>query len=104
MADTNENAIDALRDELKNLRGQIENIVKTADGKKSEIGSDLVDKLSKELEKLRKNAGDQAQRIYNAGQDGLGEVEETVRKNPLVSLAVAFGAGCVLSCLFRHLR
>lgn len=104
MADTNESTIDALREELKNLRGQIENIVKTADEKKSEIGSDLVDKLSKELEKLRKNASDQAHRLYNAGQDGLGEVEDTVRKNPLVSLAVAFGAGCVLSCLFRHLR
>lgn len=104
MSNTNENAIDAMREELQNLRGQIENIVKTAEDKKSEIGSDLVEKLSNELEKLRKNAGDQAHRLYNAGQAGFGEVEETVRKNPLASLAVAFGAGCILSCLFRQLR
>lgn len=104
MADITDNGIQALREELKNLRDQIENVVKTAEGKKSEISADLMDKLSRELENLRKNAGTQAHRLYDAGQEGLGEVEEHVRKNPLLSLAVAFGAGCIMACLLRHLR
>lgn len=106
MAEANDNAgsVDALRAELRNLSAQVEKIVKTVDGKKDEATAELIDKVSRELEHIRSLASDRAGKIYDAGQAGLDEVGEHVRRNPLASLLVAFGAGCVISCLFRHLR
>lgn len=99
-----ENTMDSLRAEIKNLRSQLEELVKTAESKRAEISHETLEKLTHELENLRKNAGEHAHRIYDAGQAGLEEVGEHVRRSPLTSLAIAFGAGCVLSCLIRHLR
>lgn len=99
-----ENTMDSLRAEITNLRSQLEDMVKTAESKRSEVSHEVIEKLTKELENLRKNAGEHAHKIYNAGQAGLDEVGEHVRRSPLTSLAIAFGAGCVISCLIRHLR
>lgn len=104
MADSNASELDALKAEFLNLRKQIEGIIKNAEGKKTEVSNEVLEKLGKELEELRKNAGAHAHKLYAAGQNGLDEVEEHVRHNPLLSLAIAFGAGCVISCLVRHLR
>lgn len=106
MAETaqNNSTVDTLKNELDKLRTQIEGMVKNFETTKGEKASDLVDKLSAELEKLKSGAKNQAGRLYDAGQDGVEELGEHVRKNPLLSLAIAFGAGCIISCLFRHLK
>lgn len=104
MADSNETTtVEALRGELDKLSGQIGNIIKSIEDKKSAEASDLVDKLTRELAALRSGASDKAQKLYDAGQAGVEEVGEHIRRNPLSSLLIAFGAGCVLSCLLRHL-
>ncbi len=95
---------EALRDEIKNLRAQLENLIKAADEKREQVSHEAIDKLTRELENLRKSAGEQAHKIYEAGQTGLDDISDHVRKHPLACLAVAFGAGCVLSCIMRHLR
>lgn len=99
-----ENTMETLRAEIKSLRSQLEDLVKTAESKRAEVSHEAMEKLTRELENLRKNAGAQAHKIYDAGQAGLDEVGEHVRRSPLASLAIAFGAGCVISCLIRHLR
>lgn len=99
-----ESNMEKMQDEIKSLRSQLEDILKNVESKRSEVSHEVLEKLTKELESLRKSAGDQAQRIYEAGQSGLDEVGEHVRRSPLTSLAIAFGAGCVISCLIRHLR
>lgn len=105
MAETNEqDTIETLRNELSKLRQQLENIVKTAEDKKNEVSGDIIDRLTKELEQLRNSARSQAHKLYETGQYGCEEVSEKVRQNPVASLLIAFGAGCVISCLFRHLR
>lgn len=106
MAETTQNnsTVDTLKAELDKLRNQIEGIVKNFETTKGEKASDLVDKLSAELEKLKSGAKHQAGRIYDAGQDSVEELSEHVRKNPLLSMVIAFGTGCVISCLFRHLK
>lgn len=101
MADDN---TQALRDEINTLRSQLEQLIKSAGEKRSEMTHEAVEKLTKELENLRKSAGDQAHKLYAAGQTGLDEISDHVRQHPLACLAVAFGTGCVLSCLMRHLR
>lgn len=102
MSDQN-SAMDAVRGELNKLAAQVENIVKSMEGKKASESSELLDKLTKELASLRQAAGERAQRAYDAGQMGVEEVGEHVRRNPVTSLLIAFGAGCVMSCLIRHL-
>lgn len=99
-----ENTMEKLQEEIKTLRSQLEDMVKAAESKRSEISHEVLEKLTNELESLRRSAGDQAHRIYDAGQAGLDEVSAHVRRSPLTSLAIAFGAGCVISCLIRHLR
>lgn len=103
-ADQDQTTMDMLRAELNKLSGQVENIVKTFEGKKSEVNSDILEKLTKEIEQLRAGASNRASQLYNAGQAGLEEVGDQVRQNPLLSLAIAFGAGCIISCMMRHLR
>lgn len=105
MAETNnQNTVDELRAELNKLSSQIESIVKNVESRKNDVASELVDKLTRELDNIRSRASYQAHKLYDASQSGMDEVGEQVRRNPLTSLLVAFGAGCVISCLFRHLR
>lgn len=104
MASQDQNTLDVLLGKLGKLGNQLENLVKNAEGKKTEVSEDLLERLTRELEQIRKTARAQAHNIYESGQAGLEEVGAQVRKNPLTSLVIAFGAGFIVSCLFRHLR
>lgn len=96
--------VDNLRKEINNLRSQIENIVKSADEKGRDLTSDMARKIARELEHCRHKASERAAHIRDFSRAEMNEVGEHVRANPLASLLIAFGAGCVISCLFRHLR
>ena len=104
MAEKNEESIDALQDELNTLRNQMETLVKSLGEKGEEASSDMVAKLEKELEHYRKLAADKMHKAYEAGSAGIEQVGEQVRRNPVASLLAAFGAGCVISWLFRQYR
>lgn len=103
MAESENTTIEMLRGELNKLSSQVENIVKSIENKKGVDVSELVDKLTKEISGLRANASDRAHQLYDAGQAGIEEVGSHVRNNPLASILIAFGAGCIMSCLIRHL-
>lgn len=102
MAENNEEPMDALRNELNNLRDQVETLVKSMGESGSAASSDLIAKLEKELEHYRRIAADKMHKVYEAGSAGVENMGEHVRKHPLTCVAVAFGAGCVLSWLFRQ--
>ncbi len=104
MAENTGSTIDQLKTELETMRSQLANMLKTAEDKKSEITSDMVSRLARELAHYRHEAAHKADQLRDAGQAGLEEVGEQVRRNPLASVAIAFGAGWVLSCLFRRIR
>lgn len=93
-----------LRDELNNLRAQVENFVKNVDEKGRDAASDVARKIAREIERCRHKAERRAEDLREAGQAGLNDAANAVRQNPLLSLVIAFGVGCVVSCLFRHLR
>lgn len=105
MSDANNaSSMEALKNELSSLRNQIENLVKAADAKGHQSADDLASRIVQELNSYKRRASEQADRLRDAGSAGLEEVGNQVRQNPLASLLIAFGAGCVVSCLFRHLR
>lgn len=96
--------MESIKAELNSLRSQFEKMVKNLEEKKDDISSETAAKIARELEHYRSLAADRAQHLYAQGQAGLEEVGAQVRKNPLASLAIAFGAGYVVSCLFKHLK
>ena len=104
MADNHDHTVEELRKELGAMREQMDSLLQTLRDKKDEMSGEVSSRLARELEHYRKFAHDHAQKVYDAGSAGMEEMSEQVRKNPMASLLIAFGAGCVLSCLFRHLR
>lgn len=105
MAENNQQStMEGLRDELASLRNQMESLLKTFSSKGQDLGGDLAARIAKELKDYKNIASEKAGQLRDAGQAGLGDVEEQVRKNPLASLLIAFGAGYIISCLFRKLR
>lgn len=101
---TGNQAFENLKQEFANLKEQLENLLKNTKEKKTEEGSELLQRLSRELEHLRQTANKQAHSLYETGLQGAEDVTERVRRNPLASVLIAFGAGYALSCIFRHLR
>ena len=101
---TSQSTIDALRAELGSLRAQLEDMLKNADQKGRDVTAEMARKIAHEIEHCRHKAALHAEHLRDAGKEGLGEVEAHVRQNPLASLAIAFGIGCLVSCLFRRLR
>ncbi|MDE5832645.1 MAG: hypothetical protein K2H64_06625 [Desulfovibrio sp.] len=103
MAEQTQTTFDSLREELGKLAAQVQNFVSSQEHKKSDESREMMDKLMKEVSGLKQTVSEQAQRVYSAGQSGVEEVGEYARRNPVTSLLIAFGAGCVFSCLLRHL-
>lgn len=101
MADTTQN-MDGVRAELNRLRDQIEAFISQHSSQKAGAQEDLMQKLQRELEYLRSGATERAHKVYEAGQAGVEQVETQIRRNPLLCVAVAFGAGCLLGGLFRR--
>lgn len=103
MADQEQSAMEHLRNEIGRISAQIENITKNFEKSKSGESNELLAKLLNEVSSLKQSATDRAQQMYKAGQTGAEEVGEHVRRNPLSSLLIAFGAGCIISTILRQL-
>lgn len=88
-----------LRDEFEALRAQVTDLLEILQDKGQEKSAKLADKLGAELNHYQEKAGKAAQDAYEAGNAGLDEIGARIRRNPLASLAIAFGAGYVLSKL-----
>lgn len=104
MADNHEHTVEDLRKELGSMREQMETIFNAFKETKDDMAGEVSSRIARELGHYRQFARDGARKVYDAGAAGMEEVSEQVRRNPMASLLIAFGAGCVLSCLFRHLR
>ncbi|WP_308621755.1 hypothetical protein [uncultured Desulfovibrio sp.] len=104
MVDNHDHTVEDLRKELGSLRAQMETLFNTLKEKKADVAGDVSSRIADELGQYRRYARDGARKVYDAGAAGVEEVSEQVRRNPLASLLIAFGAGCVLSGLFRHFR
>lgn len=106
MADNtaSQSSIDALRAELESMREQIKSLAQPIGNKVHETAEELGSKLSKDIEHYRHLAAARAAQLRDLGQTGLEDVGEQVRRNPVASLLVAFGVGCLVTSIFRSLR
>lgn len=104
MADSNNSTMETLQAELNSLRSQLQNMADKAQDKEQEIVSRLTDRIGKELGRYRDVAKEQGAHLLDMGEAGLDEVAAQIRRNPLASLGIAFGAGWLLSCIWRSLR
>lgn len=97
-AKSNESDLD-LREEFDVLRKQVSEVLSELQSKGKDKSSRLADKLEAELGNYQEKAGQKLQDAYDASSANLNEVGEQIRRNPVTSLLVAFGAGYVLSRL-----
>ena len=100
----NEENIDVLKDEVQALRKQMENLAKAVEKNASGKAAAMTAGLEEEIDKYQKMAADKLQKALNAGSDGVENISDRIRQNPLGSLLLAFGAGYVISRIFRQDR
>lgn len=91
-----------LREEFESLRKLVGELLTEVQTKGKETSSRLADKLESELDHYQEKAGQKLHDAYDAGSAGLDDVSERIRRNPVASLLVAFGAGYVLSRLLGN--
>ncbi|GJL73795.1 MAG: hypothetical protein NMNS01_29940 [Nitrosomonas sp.] len=86
-----------LREEFETLRTQVTELMQALKDK----GEDKAERLGKKLESEFGHYQDKAERklhdAYDAGEAGVDELSERVRKSPVTSLLVAFSAGYIIS-------
>ncbi len=100
---TEEN-IDALKDELQTLRKQMESLAKAVEKDASGRAASMAADLEDQFDKYQNLAAEKLQKALNASSDGVENISERIRQNPLGSLLLAFGAGYVISRIFRQGR
>ncbi|HPQ95075.1 MAG: hypothetical protein KDI44_03755 [Thiothrix sp.] len=95
---TDETADAELRRELDALRDMVSELLEEFRGDR-EGPAQQVEQLKAQLENYQGKAEQKLHDAYDAGAARLDDVGELIRRNPLTSLALAFGAGYLLSRL-----
>lgn len=104
MADENTSTVDALKKDINSMKEQLEELIKNASAKGHAATDDLATRILKEWGEYSNKASEQAEKLRNAGHAGLDEIGHQVRRNPIMSIAIAFGVGYLVSCMLRHMR
>ena len=100
----NEENVDVLKEEIQALRKQMESLAKAVEKNASGRAEAMTEGLQDEIDKYQKLAADKLQKALDSGSDGIENISERIRQNPLGSLLLAFGAGYVISRIFRQDR
>ncbi|MDD4700816.1 MAG: hypothetical protein PHI96_01215 [Desulfovibrio sp.] len=100
----NEENIDVLKEEIQALRKQMESLAKAVEKNASGRAEAMTEGLQGEIDKYQKLAAEKLQKALDSGSDGIENISERIRQNPLGSLLLAFGAGYVISRIFRQDR
>lgn len=85
--------------EFEKMKSQVAELLDSLKEKGEEKASKLSSKISSELEDYKDAAMKKAQQVQDASSDGVEQVTQYVKANPLASLGIAFGIGFVLSRL-----
>lgn len=92
-------AAEDLREEFETLRKEVTEMMELLKEKGSVYAEELGEKMEEKLETYQEKAQESAEAVYEKGSEGVEEIAGRVRKNPLLSLGIAFGVGYVISRL-----
>jgi|SRR5690554_642666 len=91
--------LETLRGDLNTLRSDVRKLTEDLTRAAQTGASAASEEAQAELRRLRSDLDDLYHRARSKGQASLESVEEHVERNPLASLAVAFGVGLLLGKL-----
>ena len=87
------------REEIDEVKEQVASLLNLLKEKGQEKSSDVKQKLGENIETYEDKVKEQMQHAVELGSENLDKVETKIQNNPLASLALAFGAGYILSRL-----
>ena len=91
--------LETLRGDLSTLRSDVKKLTEDL-SRAAQTGATVAsEEAQAEMRRLRADLDDLYHRAMSKGQASLESVEEHVERNPLTSLAVAFGVGLLLGKL-----
>jgi ElaB/YqjD/DUF883 family membrane-anchored ribosome-binding protein len=92
-------AAEDMREEFDALRKDVSEIMALLKDKGSAYKDELSEQIEEKFEDYQARARQGAEEVYEKGSEGLEEVGSRIRQHPLASLAIAFGAGYIISKL-----
>ena len=103
MAATKANqATEELRQEVESLRKELSEMVEMFKDKSGNYAEEIAGTVEEKLVAYKDKAEEGAEAVYEKGVEGLEEINNRVRKNPVASLAIAVGVGYLLSKLLNN--
>lgn len=84
------------REEFDALRTQVNDLLQSLKDKTAATSDTLVENVESKVEHYQDKAGQKLHDVYEAGNAGLNDVSEHIRKNPVASMLIAFGVGYAL--------
>lgn len=102
MPKTKTNEIDNIREDVQSLKSNILELSKRVEAEGKLTAADLKVKAQDNLVDLKTTAQENIAKFQNYSKDQLETIEKEVKAKPAQSMAIAFGAGILLSALLRR--
>ncbi len=102
MPSTKTNEIDNIRKDVKSLKSNILELSKQVEADGRTTASDLKLKAQENVDHLKEKAQENISNFQDYSKDQLAAVENEIKAKPGRSMAIAFGAGVLLSTLLSR--
>ena len=86
-----------LRDELKGLREEVAQMMSLLEKQDVSSVTKVSEKIEEKLESYQDSIQEGAESALELGDEGLREISERIRQNPVASICIAFGVGYIIS-------
>lgn len=89
--------IEELRDELTGLRAEVAKMMSLLEKQETSSVAEIGDKVSEKLGSYQESLQESAESALEIGDEGLKEIGQRIRDNPVASICLAFGVGYIIS-------
>lgn len=91
-----------IKSDLEALRSDLSALIRDVAGMREQITTDAKSKIDKTITKVSGLVKSEAEELSELARDQVDTARDTVKRNPLASVAIAFGVGLVLAHLTRR--